>query len=39
MKKKKRQTEAELVGINDAMIFIMWAQYFFQEKAKDLPDM
>ena len=25
----KSSTEAELVGVDDAMTFVMWAQYFF----------
>ena len=34
----KSLTEAKLVGVNNAMTFIMWAKYFFQDQAKDLPD-
>ena len=34
----KSLTEAELVGVDDIMIFIMWAQYLFQKQIKDLPD-
>ena len=34
----KSSTEAKLVGVDDAMMFVMWAKYFFQDQAKDLPD-
>ena len=34
----KSSTEAKLVGVDDAMTFTMWAKYFFQDQAKDLPD-
>ena len=34
----RSSTEAELVGVNDAMTFIMWAKYFFEDQAKSLPE-
>ena len=34
----KSSTEAKLVVVDDAMTFVMWAKYFFQDQAKDLPD-
>ena len=34
----KSSTEAELVGVDNVMTFVMWAKYFFQDQAKDLPD-
>ena len=34
----KSSTEAELVGVDDAMTFVMWARYFFMEQTKTLPD-
>ena len=34
----KSSKEAELVGVDDAMTFVMWARYFFMEQAKNLPD-
>ena len=34
----KSLTEAKLVGVDNVMAFVMWAKYFFQDKAKDLPD-
>ena len=27
-----------MVGIDDTMTFVMWAQYFFAEQTKNLPD-
>ena len=33
----KSLTEAELVDIDDAMTFVMWAQYYFKEQTKNLP--
>ena len=35
----KSSTEAELVRVDDAMTFVMWAQYFFEEQTKNLLDM
>ena len=34
----KSSTEAELVGVDDAMTFVMWARYFFTKQTKTLPD-
>ena len=34
----KSLPEAKLVGVDDAMTLVMWAQYFFQEQTKELPD-
>ena len=34
----KNSTEAELVGVDDAMMFVIWAQCFFKEQTRDLPD-
>ena len=35
---KKSSTEPELVRVDDAMIFALWAQHFFQEQAKILSE-
>ena len=35
----KSSTEAELVEVDDAMTFVIWARYFFKEQTKNLPDM
>jgi len=32
----KSSTEAELVGVDDAMTFIMWMKHFIQDQVKDL---
>ena len=32
----KSSTEAELVGVDDAMTFVMWMKHFFQSQVKDL---
>ena len=34
----RSSTESELVGLDDALTFIMWAKYFFEEQAKELPE-
>ena len=34
----KSSTEAELVGVDDTMTFVMWAKYFFEAQAVDLPE-
>ena len=34
----KSSTEAELVGVDDAMMFVMWMKHFFQSQVKDLSD-
>lgn len=34
----KSSTEAELVGVDDTMTFVIWAKKFFETKAKDLPE-
>ena len=34
----KSLMEAELVGVDDAMTFVMWTQYFLEEQTKNLPD-
>ena len=34
----KSLTEVKLVGVDDVMTFVIWAQYLFQEQTKDLPD-
>ena len=34
----KSSTEAELVGVDDAMTFVMWMKHFFQSQVKDLSD-
>ena len=34
----KSLMEATLGGVDDAMTFMMWVKYFFQEQTKDLPD-
>ena len=34
----KSSTEAELVGLDDTMTFVMWAKYFFESQAADLPE-
>ena len=33
----KSSTEAELVGVDNTMTFVMWAKYFFEAQAADLP--
>ena len=35
---RKSLMEAELVGVDNALTFVMWAQHFFQEQVRDLPD-
>ena len=41
LRKQKSVTQssidAEFVGLDNAMTFVMWAKYFFEEQAKDLP--
>jgi hypothetical protein len=34
----KSSTEAELVGVDDAMNFVIWMKLFFQAQVKDLPN-
>ena len=34
----KNLTEAELVGVDDAMTFVMWMKHFFESQVKDLND-
>ena len=34
----KSSTEAELVGVNDAMTFVMWMKHFFQSQANNLSN-
>ena len=34
----KSLMEAKFLGVDDSMMFIMWAQFFFQEQTKDIPD-
>lgn len=34
----KSYIEAEFVGVNDAITFVMWTQYFCQEQVKLLPE-
>ena len=34
----KSSTEAELVGVDDAMTFVMWDKYFFEAQAANLPE-
>ena len=34
----KRSTEAELVGVDNAMTFVMWMKHFFQTQVKDLSN-
>ena len=35
----KSSTEAELVGVDDAMTFVMWMKHFFQSQVKDLNNL
>ena len=30
----KNSTEAELVGVDDAMIFVMWMKHFFESQVR-----
>ena len=32
----KNSTEAELVGVDDAMTFVMWTKYFFESQVKSI---
>ena len=34
----KSSTEAELVGVDNAMTFVIWEKYLFQNQAKNLTD-
>ena len=34
----KSSTEVELVRVGDAITFVMWARYFFEEQTKNLRD-
>ena len=34
----KRGTEAELVGVNDAMTFLMWMKHFFESQVKQMNE-
>ncbi len=34
--KAKSSTEAELVGVDDALGYILWARYFIQEQGYDM---
>ena len=34
----KSSTEAKLVGVDNAMTFVMWAKYFFEAQAADLSE-
>ena len=34
----KSSTEAELVGVDNAMMFVMWMKHFFKLQVKDLSD-
>lgn len=33
----KSSTEAKVVGVDDAMTFVMWMQHFFQAQVKNIP--
>ena len=32
----KSSTEAELVGVEDAMIFVMWMKHFFESQVRSI---
>ena len=34
----KSSTEAELVGVDNATMFVMWMKHFFELQVKDLSD-
>ena len=34
----RSSTEAELVGVDDAMTFILWMKYFLREQARTVPE-
>ena len=34
----KSSTEAELAGVDDVMMFVMWMKHFFKSQVKDLND-
>ena len=34
----KSSTEAELVGVDDAMTFIMWMKHFFESQVKQMNE-